>query len=172
MSMLSGKAAYDLFVYGSLQEPEVVYVLLNRVPDHVSAVLSGLFRLKGRVYPTILPDGTGKVNGKVLKGITDDELKMLDEFEDVEYDRKTVEVMLTDTSEKLQVETYVWKNKDDPDLYGEWDFEEWRQHDKEDFVTATKKFLENRRLPEAKTRMDTFKTFFKQDLENGKPLDS
>ena len=40
--MLSGKAAYDLFVYGSLQEPEVVYVLLNRVPDHVSAVLSGL----------------------------------------------------------------------------------------------------------------------------------
>lgn len=108
----------------------------------------------------------------MLKGITDDELKMLDEFEDVEYDRKTVEVMLTDTSEKLQVETYVWKNKDDPDLYGEWDFEEWRQHDKEDFVTATKKFLENRRLPEAKTRMDTFKTFFKQDLENGKPLDS
>jgi gamma-glutamylcyclotransferase (GGCT)/AIG2-like uncharacterized protein YtfP len=168
------EAAYDLFVYGSLQEPEVVYVLLNRVPDHVSAVLSGFhrFRLKGRVYPTILPDGTGKVNGKVLKGITDDELKMLDEFEDVEYDRKTVEVMLTDTSEKLQVETYVWKNKDDPDLYGEWDFEEWRQHDKEDFVTATKKFLENRRLPEAKTRMDTFKTFFKQDLENGKPLDS
>lgn len=32
---------------------------------------------------------------QVLKGITDDELKMLDEFEDVEYDRKTVEVMLT-----------------------------------------------------------------------------
>jgi len=30
---------------------------------------------------------------------------------------------LQDTSEKLQVETYVWKNKDDPDLYGEWDFE-------------------------------------------------
>lgn len=75
---------------------------------------------------------------------------MLDEFEDVEYDRKAVEVVLTiiklligtttsyilesdinllmlchlqDTSENLQVETYVWKNKDDPDLYGEWDFE-------------------------------------------------
>ncbi|XP_010447586.1 PREDICTED: protein AIG2 A [Camelina sativa] len=175
MSMLSGgKAAHDLFVYGSLQEPEVVNALLNRVPDRVSAVLSGFhrFRLKGRFYPTILPDGTGEVTGKVLKGITDDELKMLDEFEDVEYDRKAVEVVLTDTSEKLPVETYVWKNKDDPDLYGEWDFEEWKRHDKEGFVTATKKFLEDRRLPEAKTRIDTFKTFFKQDSEDGKPLGS
>lgn len=92
MSKLSGKAGHDLFVYGSLQEPQVVYVLLNRVPDHVSAVLSALcvslylyltlksvlmlingnsgifshrFRIKGRVYPTILPDGTGEVTGKV-----------------------------------------------------------------------------------------------------------
>ncbi|KAL1210455.1 AIG2-like protein C [Cardamine amara subsp. amara] len=174
MSMLSGKAGHDLFVYGSLQDPQVVYVLLNRVPDHVSAVLSAFqrFRIKGRVYPTILPDGSGEVTGKVLKGITDAELKILDDFEDVEYDRKAVEVMLTDTSEKLQVETYAWKNKDDPDLYREWDFEEWKRHDKEDFITATKKFLEERKLPEAKTRIDTFKTFFKHDFENGKPMDS
>lgn len=31
---------------------------------------------------------------QVLKGITDDEVKLLDEFEDIEYDRKTVEVVL------------------------------------------------------------------------------
>uniref|UniRef100_A0A1J3C8L5 Putative gamma-glutamylcyclotransferase n=1 Tax=Noccaea caerulescens TaxID=107243 RepID=A0A1J3C8L5_NOCCA len=174
MSILSGKAGHDVFVYGSLQEPQVVYVLLNRIPDHVSAVLSGFhrFRLKGRIYPTILPDGTRQVTGKVLKGITDDELKLLDDFEDVEYDRKSVQVVLADTSEKLQVGTYVWRNKNDPDLYGEWDFEEWKRHDSEDFITATKKFMEGRKLPEAKTRIDTFKTFFKQDTENGKSLDS
>ncbi|CAH2077382.1 unnamed protein product [Thlaspi arvense] len=166
------KAGHDLFVYGSLQEPEVVHVLLNRVPDRVSAILSGLFRIKGRVYPTILPDGAGEVTGKVLKGITDDELKLLDEFEDVEYVRKAVQVVLTDTSEKLQVGTYVWRNKEDPDLYGEWDLEIWKRHDKDGFITATKKFMEGRKLPEAKTRIDTFKTFFKQDIENGKPLDS
>ncbi|KAH0871492.1 hypothetical protein HID58_078514 [Brassica napus] len=185
MSMLSGKAAgHDLFVYGSLQDPHVVNVLLNRVPDHSSAVLSGFhrFKIKNRLYPTILPDSTGKVTGKclywlrvlcVLKGITDDERKLLDDFEDVEYDRKAVEVVLTDTSEKLQVGTYVWRNKDDPDLYGEWDFEEWKLHDREAFLTATKKFMEERKLPEAKTRIDTFKTFFKQDdTEDGKPLHS
>ncbi|KAL0739273.1 hypothetical protein Bca4012_015483 [Brassica carinata] len=189
---MTGKAGHDLFVYGSLQDPQVVYVLLNRVPDHISAVLSGFhrFRIKNRLYPTILPDSTGQVTGKcrhgsvfppcsvsnpdfeVLKGITDDERQLLDEFEDVEYDRKSVEVVLTDTSEKLQVGTYVWRNKDDPDLYGEWDFEEWKRDDSEAFITATKKFVEERKLPEAKTRIDTFKTFFKQDTEDGKPLDS
>ncbi|KAF8097540.1 hypothetical protein N665_0286s0049 [Sinapis alba] len=175
MSILSGKASHDLFVYGSLQDPQVVYVLLNRVPDNISAVLSGFhrFRIKNRLYPTILPDSTGEVTGKVLKGVTDDERQLLDEFEDVEYDRKAVEVVLTDTSEKLQVGTYVWRNKNDPDLYGEWDFEEWKRDDREAFITATKKFVEERKLPEAKTRIDTFKTFFKlEDTEDGKPLDS
>lgn len=30
---------------------------------------------------------------------------------------------MQDTSEKMKVETFIWANKDDPDLYGEWDFE-------------------------------------------------
>lgn len=33
-----------------------------------------------------------------------------------------------DTSEKLQVGTYVWRNKDDPDLYGEWDSEVYKSY--------------------------------------------
>jgi hypothetical protein len=28
-----------------------------------------------------------------------------------------------DTSEKLLAYAYIWGNQDDPDLYGEWDFE-------------------------------------------------
>ncbi|KAF2550474.1 hypothetical protein F2Q68_00037683 [Brassica cretica] len=69
MSILSGKAAgHDLFVYGSLQDPQVVNVLLNRVPDHSSAVLSCFhrFKIKNRLYPTILPDGNGQVTGKCV----------------------------------------------------------------------------------------------------------
>ncbi|KAF2532296.1 hypothetical protein F2Q70_00033366 [Brassica cretica] len=179
MSILSGKAAgHDLFVYGSLQDPQVVYVLLNRVPDHSSAVLSGLYvslSLSLSLSQSTYLDLVHVLDPaeEVLKGITDDERKLLDDFEDVEYDRKAVEVVLTDTSEKLQVGTYVWRNKDDPDLYGEWDFEEWKLHDRGAFITATKNFMEERKLPEAKTRIDAFKTFFKQDdTEDGKPLHS
>ncbi|CAH2044525.1 unnamed protein product [Thlaspi arvense] len=106
---------------------------------------------------------------KVLKGITDDEVKLLDEFEDVEYDRKAVHVVLTDTSEKLQVGT---KRIRICMANGISRLGIWKRHDKDGFITATNKFLEGRKLPEAKTRIDTLKTFFKQDIENGKPLDS
>lgn len=86
---------------------------------------------------------------QVLFGITDDELYILDEFEDIEYERENVQVLLTvshfrqiissivrnsiqilessfipqDSSEKLQTKTYVWAKKDDPDLYATWEFE-------------------------------------------------
>lgn len=30
---------------------------------------------------------------------------------------------MQDTADKLQVQTYVWTNKNDPNLYGDWDFE-------------------------------------------------
>lgn len=30
---------------------------------------------------------------------------------------------LQESSKNLQAYAYVWSNKDDPDLYGEWDFE-------------------------------------------------
>lgn len=41
----------------------------------------------------------------------------------VRVDHLLMFFQLQDTSEKLQVGTYVWRNKDDPDLYAEWDFE-------------------------------------------------
>lgn len=89
----------------------------------------------------------------MLFGISDPELLVLDEFEDFEYQRTTADVSLVvtkiefespsllilqflkirgaviilcfmqDTADKLQVQTYVWTNKNDPNLYGDWDFE-------------------------------------------------
>ena len=44
---------------------------------------------------------------QVLLGITDPELHILDEFEDVEYLRTGVEVSLLESSDKLQAHAYV-----------------------------------------------------------------
>ncbi|KAL8504357.1 hypothetical protein ACS0TY_022906 [Phlomoides rotata] len=114
-----------IFVYGSLLADDVVRVLLGRVPPSSPAILPHFqrFSIKGRVYPAIVPGEDKKVTGKVLLGITPPELHILDEFEDVEYERASVNVFLKDGTEKLEAYTYVWENKTDPDLYGEWDFE-------------------------------------------------
>ncbi|GFQ03700.1 aig2-like protein [Phtheirospermum japonicum] len=119
----------NVFVYGSLQADDVVRALLSRVPPSFPAVLPNFqrFSIKGRVYPAIIPAEDKKVHGKVLLNITPPELHILDVFEDVEYVRTAVDVLLEDSSEKLKVHTYVWANKTDPDLHGEWDFEEIRK---------------------------------------------
>ncbi|XP_057738785.1 AIG2-like protein D [Arachis stenosperma] len=163
------RARHDVFVYGSLLADEVVRVLLNRVPSSTPATLHGYhrFKIKGRVYPAILPVENKKVTGRVLHEITGVELDILDEFEDVEYNRSDAEVVLMDTSEKLQVHTYVWSDRNDPNLYGEWDFEEWKQVHMNDFVKMTDAFMreseQESELQESKTRVQTYESFYKQE---------
>ncbi|XP_024460314.1 AIG2-like protein D isoform X3 [Populus trichocarpa] len=120
-----GNQVHNVFVYGSLLADDVVRALLSRIPQSSPAILNGYhrFSIKGRVYPAILPVENKKVSGKVLHGITDPELYILDEYEDVEYERVTVDVSLMDNSNKTQALAYVWSDKNDPNLYGEWDFE-------------------------------------------------
>ncbi|KAK2446173.1 AIG2 (avirulence induced gene) family protein [Trifolium repens] len=162
---------HNVFVYGSLLADEVVRALLNRVPPSSPATLSDYhrFKIKDRVYPAILPVQSKKVTGRVLLGISGVELDILDEFEDVEYTRTEVDVLFTEKSENLRAYAYVWSNPNDPDLYAEWDFEEWKKVHMDDFVKMTGSFMEQLELPESKPRVQAYETFYKQ--ENDKPLD-
>ncbi|BFG18639.1 hypothetical protein CerSpe_049130 [Prunus speciosa] len=168
VAMAQSESLHKVFVYGSLMAEDVCRVLLNRVPQSSPAILNGYHRysIKGRVYPAILPVENDKVTGKLLLGITDPELHILDEFEDVEYERSTVEVSLVDSSDNLLVQAYVWSNKSDPNLYGDWNFEEWKQIHKKDFIKMTTGFIEELELPEAKPRVATYESFFQQGPEN------
>ncbi|KAG2301454.1 hypothetical protein Bca52824_030105 [Brassica carinata] len=124
--------------------------------------ISHRYRLKGRLHPCIAPSETGVINGKVLTGLTNAQLENLDMIEGAEYERKTVEVVLTDTSEKMQVAAFIWANKDDPDMYGEWDFEEWKRLYMEKFIEASKKFIEWKKNPNGRTR-EEFEKFVHED---------
>ncbi|KAK4364869.1 hypothetical protein RND71_016227 [Anisodus tanguticus] len=146
------QSVFNVFVYGSLLHDDVVRALLKRVPPSSPAILRNFhrFSIKGCVYPAILPVENKKVNGKVLSGITIRELDILDKFEDVEYERRTVDVSQTvlDSSNTLMVETYIWADQSDPNLYGEWDFEEWERLHKQSFLKMTMEFLEELEKPD------------------------
>lgn len=141
----SAAALHKVFVYGSLMDDEVVNMLLKRVPSSSSAVLPDYHRysIKGRDYPAILPVQKEKVNGKVLFGITDSELDVLDTFEDVEYERRSVSVTTPDCMETLEVYAYVWANNTDPNLYGDWDFNMWKDLHKKKFLENARAFMED-----------------------------
>ncbi|KAF3489495.1 hypothetical protein F2Q69_00055923 [Brassica cretica] len=165
MTSSNQSPSHNVFVYGSFQEPSVVNLILECDPVTISAQLQGyhLYRLKGRLHPCISPSENGLINGKILTGLTDAQLENLDMIEGDEYVRKTVEVVLTETSEKMQVETFVWANKDDPHLYGEWDLEEWKKLHMEKFIEASKKFIEWKKNPDGRSR-EEFVKFVEEDL--------
>ncbi|KAL6005378.1 hypothetical protein ACLOJK_005945 [Asimina triloba] len=153
----NSSSLHRVFVYGSLLEDEVVRALLKRVPLSSPALLNGYhrFSIKGRVYPAIIPLENKNVAGRfqeVLFGLTETELHVLDTFEDVEYERQTVEISLMESTKKFHAQAYVWVNKDDPNLYGDWNFEEWRQLHMADFLSMTVGFMEELEQPESKTR--------------------
>uniref|UniRef100_A0A9I9E8S5 Putative gamma-glutamylcyclotransferase n=1 Tax=Cucumis melo TaxID=3656 RepID=A0A9I9E8S5_CUCME len=134
---------HTVFVYGSLMADEVLRILLKRTPQSSDALLNGYQRLsiKRRVYPAIIPVDSKKVSGKILSGIKDFEMDILDAFEAVEYKRITVEVSLMDGLEKLLAYAYVWGNEKDPNLYGDWDFEEWKRDYLEAYIKRVNKFM-------------------------------
>ncbi|XP_020155073.1 AIG2-like protein D isoform X1 [Aegilops tauschii subsp. strangulata] len=157
-------AAHSVFVYGTLMAEEVVRVLLGRVPPSSPALLPnqyvracalrstppGRLSIRGRVYPAILPVDGSKVPGKVWQGITDRELDVLDIFEDEEYVRETVGISLADSADMIAY-AYIWGNVDDPDLYGEWDFDEWKKVHLKDYITMTQDFREELEQLESET---------------------
>ena len=57
-----------LFVYGSLLSPEVLRVLLRRVPRMRSATIRGFRRygLLERPYPAVCADAEGVVKGEII----------------------------------------------------------------------------------------------------------
>ncbi|KAK4786226.1 hypothetical protein SAY86_002915 [Trapa natans] len=158
--------AHNVFVYGSLMAEDVVRILLKRVPQSTPAILHDFhrFSINGRVYPAILPVDKKSVNGKVLMGITGPELDILDTFEDVEYERRDVDVTLVGSSETLKAVAYVWGNLSDLNLYGEWDFEAWKKKHMEDFTKMVKAFMEELEMPESKSRVTTYEAFFEKDM--------
>ncbi|QIS13798.1 gamma-glutamylcyclotransferase family protein [Nocardia arthritidis] len=98
--------ADSLFAYGTLQFPQVLIHLLERCPALEPVAVSGwrAAALPGRVYPGLVPATDSVTPGVLLTGLTAAEWRILDAFEDDEYDLRTVEVHPGGRTAM----TYVW----------------------------------------------------------------
>lgn len=96
----------DLFVYGTLLFPEVLRALLDRVPAGEPAAAPGwrVAALAGRLYPGLVPHRDGHAAGLVLTGLAEDEVRLLDAYEDTDY--RLTEIALAGGR---RCATYVWR---------------------------------------------------------------
>jgi gamma-glutamylcyclotransferase (GGCT)/AIG2-like uncharacterized protein YtfP len=80
------QAPAALFAYGTLRFPDVLEALLGRVPEHSPGIVEGwrVAALDGRVYPVLVP-GEGAAAGVLISGLTAEEWRVIDAYEDDFY---------------------------------------------------------------------------------------
>jgi len=83
------RRAGKLFVYGTLLFPEVLRVLIDRVPDSIQATVEGwrAAAIPDSVYPGLVP-AQKSTSGLLLHGITAAEWQTLDSFEGQAYEAR------------------------------------------------------------------------------------
>lgn len=86
MSRVLPEPPADLFAYGTLRFPDVLRALLGRVPHHSPGIVPGwrVAALAGRIYPVLVP-GDGAAGGVLISGLTAEEWRVLDAYEDDFY---------------------------------------------------------------------------------------
>lgn len=95
----------NLFAYGTLMLDPVIRTLIDRVPNYDEATLSdwATVKIPSVIYPGLLPHVGQSSFGRHYSGITVEEWKVLDAFENPEYTLERV-VLDTDTTALA----YVW----------------------------------------------------------------
>jgi hypothetical protein len=126
--------------------PEVVKILLGRVPPHVSARLQGGFArhpVRSRVYPGVVAVdsksevATAPVSGLLYTQLSPSEMKRLDWFEGSEYQRMDVAVetgesvvidsKLSNPAASVVAHMYVWSDPiEDLDVSQDWSYDDFR----------------------------------------------
>jgi gamma-glutamylcyclotransferase (GGCT)/AIG2-like uncharacterized protein YtfP len=129
---------HRLFVYGTLQHPPLLEHLLGRVPAWQPATLAGwrAARLRGRVYPGLVPGG-GPATGRLVE-VDDHELELLDRFEGPQYERIRVQVAV----DAGVVDAWAWRLRDEHTGLAEdldWELDEFTSRDAEAFLGGSRR---------------------------------
>ena len=101
----------NVFTYGTLQVPAVMFAVTGRRFTSTPAVLPCYRRLNitGKTYPGIIEDESAETCGRLYSDIDQTALVLLDRFEDVLYSRRVVQVIAE--GEALPAYTYVVNHK-------------------------------------------------------------
>lgn len=108
-----------LFTYGTLLFPEVLHALIGRVPQSQIASVGDwrVAALKNRTYPGLVAAPGAIAHGRLLTGLSGDEWRLLDNFEDRKYELRQMTLLGGQNSL-----AYVWID-DAEACSNTWDFQ-------------------------------------------------
>ena len=135
----------NLFVYGTLMIPSIMYAVTGRKFRLVDAILRGYARytVKGESYPGIVPAADAVTEGIIYLDVDELSLKQLDEFEGDLYQRAPIPAE-TEKGEIFNAESYIIKPRYRNYLSSmEWNIKEFSQNHLEAFLKTYSGFRKN-----------------------------
>lgn len=133
---------FNIFVYGTLMIPSVMYAITARHFRSQKAILKGYarFTIKGESFPGIIPVTDKSTEGILYFNVDEPSLERLDIFEGDLYQRTPIQAE-TQGGKILNAETYVIKpeHRDYLSLQ-KWDVEEFVQNSLEAFLNTYQGF--------------------------------
>ena len=123
----------NLFVYGTLQFPQVVKKLTNKNFKSKQAILKDhkIYQIdpadKDEMCPAIIPEKNSIVEGKILFDVDDKSLDIINFFESDKYAREILTIQTKDNQTHKAL-VFVWKNYLKEELKGKWDIKKFEKN--------------------------------------------
>jgi gamma-glutamylcyclotransferase (GGCT)/AIG2-like uncharacterized protein YtfP len=133
-----------LFVYGTLQFPEILRALLNEVPNMTPARLGGYraASLKNRMFPGLVKSDNSIVDGFVLD-LTRKQYDVIAAWEDEKYIKhyfESKEITVTTERSAEALLAFMW-NEPKLVLSENWDKEKFYSENLETYIARIGKYL-------------------------------
>jgi gamma-glutamylcyclotransferase (GGCT)/AIG2-like uncharacterized protein YtfP len=126
----------NIFVYGTLQSPEIVKKLTGKSFKTSVAVLPGFKRysVKDCDYPAVIQQKDAETTGLVLENVDDLSLEIISFYEGDEYEIQKVTVFIDGKS--LIVLAFVWAKEIELLEDIEWDFHRFEKESLEHYLNV------------------------------------
>lgn len=125
----------NLFVYGTLMDPEIMEHVAGERFESEPALLKnyGRFRVIDEMFPAIVAKPLATIEGRLYRNVKPKALSYLDEFELILYNRQTVTVHLQNHT-KVVADAYILMDEHREKLSKDiWTLEWFLEHGKEAF---------------------------------------
>lgn len=115
----------NIFVYGTLQSPEIVKKLTGKSFKTSPAVLQGYNRycVKECDYPAVIQKDNAETAGLVLENVDDFSLDIISFYEGDEYEKKILPIMVNGLMKKTIA--FIWNAEITNLKNEEWNFKEF-----------------------------------------------
>lgn len=140
----SHRAAEAVFAFGSLMDRELMALVLDRDVSGVTmteATIRGYVRRRvaGEYYPALVPQPDGIVVGRLVEGLSPDDIDRIHFYEGDVYDLAPVHAV---TADGRRFTAHVFLDGGDLRVSRQgWDFQSWLRHEKDEAMALTRALM-------------------------------